>query len=474
MSLAFASSLKLAHSKVIQRLVGLIVIFDLNELASAVFFFGDEGDIAKQLNIAEFEAVLDGFVPMVDLAGQTAKACYLDIDANLHVQRAVFFKLPVNQQGEIHKAWHLPLLDMATGASKAKDLGGGPIQLACYSQCPIAHFKQVLWDPDLSLANNQLLMIKHAVSENRLGLQFRQEQPEESKDLGSKADVEREISQRLRKEYAQEFRDHMAQLLKEQRLRMATSRTEFESESRQIKTDLDARVGEYQRLLGEKERVIEDLRNINSSFKETVDGQAQKISAMREYFDVKLEQAQSDGPDSMVGVREALEVELQAKFEANTKDLKETLQTREVELLYRNELEVQLHDEIARLRDENQTLVDNTGEQLLQKLIERGVSLVSFQPGAGHLTIPLSDIARYMDSPMGYAAEHCGVSAERYEQWLEHYRMPICQESLENGRLCGENINRVDAPLDFNAGESNSCTSCQKRKARPHLRLAGV
>ncbi len=451
------------------------MIFDINELARAVFFFDDTGVLSKQLNIAEFQAVLDGFVPLKDMAGLNARACYLEINADFHVLRAVFFRVPINKYGEIHRAWHMPLIDLASAASRSKDLGGGPIQLACYSQCPIGHFRKSLWDPDLSPQNNHLVAIKKAVAENKLGIQFREESVDEAvMSSGQRAEVEKEISARLRKEYAHEFRDHMAQLLKEQRLRLATSRNEFKADARRQKLDLEARIDEYKQLLEEKEKIIAEQSRLNKTLKETVDGQAQKISAMREYFDFKIEQAQIADDQMLKNLGNSIEAEVQAQYTAEISELKETLQTREVELLYRNELEVQLHDEIARLRDANQKTLSNTGEEMLQKMVEKGISLVSFQPGAGHLTIPVNEVARYLESPSAYAAEQCGVSEQRYESWLAHYRMPVCQQTLDDGGFCGENIERVENPIDFNVGESDSCTQCRKRRARSHLRLAGA
>ena len=448
------------------------MIFDSNELARAVVFFDREGDIETEMNIAEFQAVLDGFVPLEQMAGKMTKACYVEFDNSYCVNRLVFFLLPINSAGAVDRLWQLPLMDLASAGTKSKDLGAGPISLVCKSQCPAKHLRDRLWDPDLSPQNSVLTKLKKAIAVNRLGVQFRE--PEED-TLGisatSLAKIEQDLSTRLRKEYAHEFRDHMAQLLKEQRLRIATMRSDAEQANLESKKEYERRIEEYQMLLSEKERLIGDQRDINASLKETVDGQASKITAMREYFDQKL--LDSTSVNDADALKEAIEIELSARFESEAKELKEQLQMREVELLYRNELEVQLHDEVARLRDVNQKALVSTGEQLLEKLVESGISLVAFQPGSGHITIPVNHVSKYLDSPEAYAAEKCGVSVERYEAWLMHFRMPVCQHESDSGKMCGDNIEQVESPLDFQVGASDRCQTCRKKKARAHLRVAG-
>ena len=449
------------------------MIYDINEFARVVFFFDDEGKLSKEMNIAEFQAVLDGYVPLSDLSGHNARACYLEFDSDYLIHRAVFFYLPVNGAGEIPRTWHLPLLDLASQAKKAKDLGAGPIQLACFSHCPKAHFRNHLWDPDLSPRNNHLLTVKKAVLKNRVGVSFRSIEDEQAELSGVQiAKMEQEISSRLRKEYAQEFRDHIAQLLKEQRMRISSSKNEYEAENTKLKLDFENRLLEYQQLLTEKDRLLREQRELNGVLKNTVDGQAQKISAMREYFDAKIEQAKLDDATVLQASREAVEAEVSAKFESESKELKEQLQMREVELLYRNELEVQLHDEIARQKEEISKMSEAGGERLLNRLVEKGISFVSFQPGIGHLTLPVADVGDYLENPLAYSAKQLGVDEEQYSLWLDHYNMPVCTQKTEDSSVCGANIERVEAPTEFVPGESNICDGCKKRRTRSHLRLA--
>jgi hypothetical protein len=60
------------------------------EQLEAVFLFQEE-QISRELLYPEFEAILDGFIPVPDFANASAKAVYVQIDHSLCVTGAVFF-----------------------------------------------------------------------------------------------------------------------------------------------------------------------------------------------------------------------------------------------------------------------------------------------------------------------------------------------------------------------------------------------
>lgn len=446
------------------------MIFNSNELAQVVFFFDEQGQIQKQMHIAEFQAVLDGFVPLQDLAGTESQACYIDLDSQFELKSTVFFLLPLNSTGAIDRSWHLPLMDLARSAESGEAVGAGDIRFACRSQCPIEGMQAKLWDPKINQSLNQLKAIREALKKNKIGLRFREfeDEPSVSGALG-RAESEKALTEKLRAEFAEESRNHMAEWLKEQRNRQMRMQKELEKKERALKLDAEERIQEYRGLLAENIRICTEQSEANRELKKQVEGQAQKIAAMREYYDAKIDLANDDEDETDVKA----ELEKQNSLEADVKALNDALQMREVELLYRNELEVQLHDELALIREELKLTKQRADTTTLSRLVASGVSFVSFQPGAGHLTIPLDDVQRYLDAPVAYTAEQCGVNEQCYTEWLEHYRLPVCKSQLEDGKVCGENIDRIDAPKDFKVGESDSCTKCQKKAARSHLRVAG-
>ena len=433
------------------------MIFESDELASAILFFAGNGDVSREMLYPEFLAILDAYVPAIELANQNFEAVYVEVNNRLMVKRAVFFTVSFTSQGFIDPGWLLPLEELARSGGNGPDLGAGPILLACASSCPIEHHRGMLWDPDLRNGKGQFGTIKKAVLANRLGLEFRVSSSADDEGEMRRIQMQLNESNKIQENYEKEFRKHVAQLIKEQRFRAKTIASESEKALEELKKEHYSRLEEYRGRLEEKERILEDEKLKNQQLKDTIDGQADKIKGLREYFEHKLHQASHDNPNELEQLKENFDIELKATVEAETKELKELLQMREVELLYRNEQEANLHDEISRLKAENHELLDHSGDQLLGKMLEKGISFVTYQPGAGHITLPITEVARFMDNPTAYAAQTCGVSEAQYLAWLEHYHAPICRHTDEEGKLCGENIQRIDNPVDFIPEESNFC-----------------
>lgn len=451
------------------------MIFDKYEFAQAVLLFDREGLVAREMHLAEFQAVLDGFARLHDLIGQEVRAAYVEFDHSFHIRRLVFFLLPINGIGEVMGSWSLPLLQLAQEAEPGKDLGAGPIQLACKSQCPINYVQHALWDPDLSPSSCEFESLIKSIKNNNLSVQFREESREDSGSKMSSNErikLEQELFEKVRQDYSGELKAQTQQLFHEQKLQLSALKEESRSKEQQIKRDYDKQLTEYQRLLDEKNRMVEEQKSINADLKATIDEQAEKFSATNAYYEEQIAKSNQFDEYKKEAHRSAIEAEFDARLLSKTKELQETLQTREVELLYRDELESQLHEEISRLREDKQHAIENTGNQLLQSLVASGISLVTFQPGAGHLTLPISDISTFLDSPVDYAANRCGVETPRYEAWLAHYHMPICQHVNDEGHICGEPIERIEQPIDYKPGDSDFCGSCAKHRQRSHLRLA--
>lgn len=452
------------------------MIYDHDELAHAIFFFGFEGLISKEMHYSEFEAVLDGYVPAAEWKNRTVNAVYAEIDSKLRVRTALFFTVGFDDKGAVESRWNVPLGQMVNNAQRGPDLGAGPIRLVCASQCPIKFFQEFLWDPDMRAGRNQLQIIKKAAERNKLSIQFRDNPDEEQITQGRSGSLnaellEKRISQELRKEYAKEFRDHMAQMLKDQRLRTATMMNDSQKTIASIKVDNGNRIEEYRATIEEKNRIIDEERGRNVVLKETIDGQAKKIEGLREYFEHKLEKIEGRGAEYVNVLRDNYVAETEAKIEVATTELKEMLQMRDVELMYRNEQEAQLRDEITRLRKEHQVLFGSSEHELMGKLISKGISFVTYQPGAEHITIPVSDMGEYLDNPAAYAAKQCGVQEAHYHAWLAHYQAPVCTACDAEGNLCGENIPRIGNPADFHSGDQDRCQAHKEIKSANNLKL---
>jgi len=409
--------------------------------AEAVLFF-DKGRVIKEVLYSEFQAVLDNYVPMQDLADREMKAVYIRVNSQLHVIAAVFFRIELDYKGFIVKSWNMPLQQFADNSASGPDMGSGPIKLACYSQCSIAWHQKNLWDPVMKSGLNDFITIKKSIKNNNLSLLFKVEPK-------SSAGLSEEFSESLER-----IRVRSARKIKEYRLRMVLLESKSKKEMHNLMLEhqqrLDASKNDY-------EAQIRELTNSNEHLKEDIVGQADKITGMREYFEGKLKIAQDNEQSGLEAMRAYYEAELDAQLDAATLDIKSDLQAKDVELMYRKEREIKLQTECIQLQKDHQDLLQSHDGTVLDQLSAAGINLSIYHPGAGHLTIPYNDIAIYLDNAQAYVAKYCKVSESTYRAWLEHFYSPSCQHPMGNDDFCDFPLDPIEDPSDFIEGESNRC-----------------
>lgn len=430
-------------------------LFDTDK-AQAVLFFGKEG-ISRELLYPELEALLDGYVPIEEWANTTQKAVYVEFNKDFIPVAAVFFSMAFDTKGAVDRSWNLPLLDMARTTARGPDLGAGPIHIACASHCPIAYFKDWMWDPELKPEGAHFKQMLRALKRNRLGVHFRVVQNTEDSGGGLSAKDLQRLELQFSKQYEQAMREQMAQLLDSQKARIASMTNDKDQVVEQLRADFTRKFEELQTKLEEKEAAVRDLEQRNQELRTTIDGQVQKIDGLREYYEHKLRRTQGTEAESLDAVKSRLEAQWNSKIAAATAEMAELLKMKEVELLYRAEHEDQLRQEIDRLRRTQQESQANSGDLFLEKLSRKGVNFVTYQPGAGHITIPYSEMSHFIDSPTAFTASYCGVSEKQYLAWLKHYQMPVCGAVDEAGDACCADLPRVVNPSDFVPGTSDLC-----------------
>ena len=444
------------------------------QMVEAVLFFNEQG-VCKQMLFPEFEALLDNVVNMPEFADQQMRMAYVLINPRLMVRAAVFFYLDFDEGGIADKGWNLPLRHLADNAGRGPDLGAGPIRLACRSQCPVSWHQMHLWDPSLAPGKNDLAVIRDVVKRNALGLLAEEETavvlPERlqvaAEDKWQAPDPAREEADKQAERKEQEHRLKTAQLIKQQRLRISTLGKQYEEEQARSKLASDERQRSLQTEIHNLHQALRQQEELNSSLKEQLGTQADGMQQTREELSRQLRDLERHGRTEADILRAQFDAELQARVAAAVAEHKEQVAIRDVELAYRAEQETQLKSELERLKRERDDLASQGGEQILERLAKLGVVFVVYHPGAGHLTIPLQDIARYQNNPMSYAAAKCFVSEEQYRQWLAHYQQPTCEASLSSGERCAMPIDRVETPSRFVVGESNCCA---RHKAGARLR----
>lgn len=441
----------------------------------AIMFF-DDGDIVKEMLYPEFEAILDHVVGVSDFSGKKIRAAYVKINGQLKVTDVVLFLLDFDSKGYVDRSWNIPLSHLAENAARGPDLGAGPIRLACRSRCPVSWHQRGLWDPDAHAGNTSLKQIVKAAKRNKLAIALleepvTQEFPAVSKkDLqkalsretsGKVADldaIEQEISERLSQKFQKESKERIAALQEEHKLRVATMKSEAQEHVEKLQALYRSETEKTKETLKTTKQLFAEEKHKNLQLKKILDEQALELKKVRKDFQKQLSASEAVSRDELVELEQKFKMEAKAKIDKATAELKEMLDMREVELFYRDEQVGRLNAEITTLRQEKQNMLDSSGDRVLQRLVDNGITFVAYQPGVEPLSIPVKDIGVYLDSPMDYVAEKSSVDTELYKQWVAHIELPVCGHRDSSGAICGEPLAKVEKPGRFIAGESDRCS----------------
>ena len=438
------------------------------QMVEAVMFFNERG-ICKEMLYPEFEALLDGVVNLPEFTDQQMRAAFVLINPRLLVKAVVCFYIDFGAQGEADRGWNIPLRHLSDRTGTGPDLGAGPIRLACRSQCPVSWHQMHLWDPSLSPGQNDLALIRDAAKRNNLGILVEDETAQAAVQPGKlhmapehkwymhPDDVALVRSEEETRKTDQEQRLKAAQQLKQQRLRIASLTQQHEEELARLRLHTQQNEQSLRERLAQLEQALAEQTQRNESLKARLTAQAESFQQAREEMDRQLQAATHDGLSELDGLRAQFEQEAQARINAAVLEYQERLSLQDAQLATQALEEAQLRAELTQLSEERDRLAREGGGQVLERLSAQGVVFVAYHPGAGHLTIPLQDIAAYQHSPMAYVAAKCFVSESQYSQWLAHYQLPSCAAQLPNGSRCNIPIDRVESPSRFVAGESDCC-----------------
>lgn len=465
----------------------------------AVLFFED-GDVSKEMTYSEFEAILDGVVGMDDFAAETMKAAFVVVNGQLKVTGAVLFIIGFDRQGYADRSWNLPLRHLVDTGGSGPDLGAGAIRLACKSQCSVAWHSSSLWDPEMSPKSNTFVKIRDAVAENKLCLPTSSEpepapppantpppnwgMPQQQPPVAqppqgwhvqqppSNAPVvnagwdsdDPGLSEAQLAALESEHRNKIAALIKQQRLHIQTLQNEAQQKLQSTKVgfekDIELLKAEVNRLRSEHE----SLHTQNIALREQNEAQRKQLESFKRARDLEMKSAQQSGQQEIESLRKQYEEQTKQRIQEETAKLKEDIELRNMELMYRHDVAKQLREELTELRKDKIRLMQNGGDDFLNRLEELGISFIAFHPGAGHISITLKEMPSYMENPTSFAANKCLVSEEHYRTWLEHYQKPQCMAPLTNDKVCACRIRRVDVPSQFVVGESDRCETHLPRK----------
>lgn len=476
--------------------------------SEVVLFFG-EGGICKGLLYSDFEAVLDGVVGMQEFAGHEMKAAYVTVNGRMLVTGIVLFLISFDERGVADRSWNIPLRHMAEKADRGPDLGAGPVRLACRSQCPISWQQSQLWDPNMKQGENDFVFIRDAIRDRGryLGLTVREEpeapvvppnwgmppqaggwtaQPVPPQAppvlvpaaapaqappvvaavvppvIAPVAEAEPagggDVLDQLREE-----RVKLARTIKDLRLQVTTTETQRTEEIARLNYAFQQKEEILNSQLEKMLSQFKSLKAQNAALREQATAQRAQIDSLHDAIDRQADAA-TDGHSQVEETRRQVEREMNQRMEEETAKLREELHVREMDVLNRDEKIQQLKEEITELRTSETANQDAGADKFLEKLEKLGVSFIAFHPGAGHVSIPFKQIQRYVENPLGFAAEKCLVTEERYRAWLAHYENPACSRVKPDGKVCGTRLIRVDVPSKFKPGDSDTCPKCQGDK----------
>jgi len=427
-------------------------------------FFMEDNKVVRQMLFSEFEALLDGYVGMSDMADQEAKVVYAVINEQLQVEALVFFLIYFDEDGRADPEWNIPVERLASVSGGGPDLGSGAIRLSCRSQCSINWHQKELWDPDMTPGSSHFAAIKKAVEKNRLGFDkveaeiavpTLQPVADEkiptitmtagpavvSSPVESSAD---EVERRLK----------LARLIKNQRLRIKTLESQKESQKEEMLRETRLESQAFKTKRQGLEQSVEKLKVINEQLQDKLFKRNEQFLGLQDRVSDQtshLSELEDKLKHAEVAEVEGLE---RQKLEAELVIIKEQLDRRDIESVYREEREEQLRSELDELKGVVEAV---ERDSMMTKLKELEVVFVAYHAGAGHVTIPFSDIYRYVDSPVGYAAAKCYVTKDVYSKWLEHQESPVCCFQDEEGNLCGDTVEPVGNPGEFELGLSDRC-----------------
>ena len=401
----------------------------------AAVFLMEGTDVARQMRATEFDAFLDGYVGLSDLADTDVRAVFVQMGNDLLVRALVFFRIYFDDEGRADGHWDIPVDVLAGKGSSGPDMGAGPIRLVCRSRCPDAKYTDELWDPEMTPGANHFQSIRKAVEANHL--KYRRKAPVSDdhipvvRTLLGKPDAE------VAAREAAAQRNRLAGMIREQRLRIKTMQSAHQdaiaSLQRGHRLEHRAEQAEFKEL----ERKLERQRLETSKVKKRLVRRDEQLAGLQQ----QLDQVRA----ATTGVNEAAEAEVVL--------LREQLDRKQRELEAQTRTARDLESELNRIRSEQPD-----EDSLIYQLQQQKVFVVGYHAGVGHITLPFGDLQRYFSNPVAYAADKCGLTGGAYRKWLDHYENPVCREVGDNPEdCCGQPVMRVSQPADFQPGIDDRC-----------------
>ncbi|MGM0569469.1 DNA repair protein [Marinobacter sp.] len=416
-----------------------MALADPSEDGYAAVFLMDGIDVARQMRATEFDAFLDGYVGLSDLADTDVRAVFVQLGDDLLVRGLVFFRIYFDEEGRADSHWNIPVESLASNGSAGPDMGAGPIRLVCRSLCPEKRFRSELWDPDMTPGSNHFQSIRKAVEANHLKYKRKTRGGDDPIPVLRTALGKPDADIAAREATAQ--RNRLAHIIREQRLRIKTLQSAHQDSLAAMQREHRLERQAWQEEKAELERQLERAKLESGKLKKRLERRDQQVGELRKQLE-EIQTLVSEGPAGLEEAAQAEVVLLREQLERKQRELDSQSRTN-------RELESALGEARRQAPDE---------DSLVRQLQDQKVFLVGYHAGVGHLTLPFNDLRRYFDNPTGYAAEKCGLSEPAYRRWLDHYENPVCRApGSRDGEICGQPVMRIGQPADFEPGVHDRC-----------------
>lgn len=483
-------------------------MFETYLASSELVFFWEGENIDKSMMFSDFEATLDGYVGLVAYAGTEKRAAYVQLDDDLNVNGVVLFTIGFDDSGFAERSWNLPLRHMAEIAGRGPDLGGGPIRLVCRSQSSISWHAPRMWDPQMGSAQNTFVQIQQeserAASRFSLRPQrpasrqpsSRMDAPPSDEDIPVLTDADIPVLTSTPAappapppEWEGE-REKLLARLGEQQLRITTLENDKNETVARLgllhQQQVDILEAQNARLLSQHQAMrtqtdaqreqVENLRQQMTSMARLEQGLADERRLHEEQLAVLMQTrvgeetqkfqellAQKDREFSMREQRlhNEFQLSIEQRLSEEASSHRMQVDSLRAEIAYRDETLASLSKELAEIKASIAQREEMAADAFLHRLESLGMSFVAFHPGAGHVSVPVADLERYVENPVAYAAAKCLVSEDQYRLWLAHYENPRCNAPLGESKCCDARLIRTDSPTRFVAGQSDRCARHQ-------------
>lgn len=473
-------------------------MFDTYLASTELVLFWEGDGIDKAMVFSDFQATLDGYVGISAYAGDEKRAAYVQLDDHLKVRACVLFTIGFDAAGYPERSWNLPLRHMAEIAGRGPDMGGGPIHLVCRSQCPISWHGPRLWDPVMQPSLNTFTQIAREVAAACERFSMRPLRTPAVPAANAAADTDIPVLTEAAPEAPparwEQERELLREQLVEQQLRIATLENDKNETIARLgfmhQQQVDILEAQNVRLLGQHKA----LKTQSDGLREQVEALRQQLSSVQgletnlaeerrlheeqlaavmrsrlgeetQKFEELLQQKEQEYLTREARLRAEHQLSLEQRLGEEANGFRLQLDSLRAELNYREDTLNSLTRELAELKSSQAQREEGAADEFLRRLEALGMNFVVFHPGAGHVSVPVAELAHYASNPVAYAAAKCLVSEESYQRWLLHYENPRCAASIGDGKCCEARLIRTDSPTRFVPGQSDRCARHQESDA---------